>query len=313
MVIAYRQRDLAHTASRLSRACRPHAHRQHRPAPWFFRSPLGSAPTSNFFLFANTRLGSALRTQGTAGVTTTMPPTSKKQAKAAAFRAKGKEGTGKKKIKFEDLQALPDTDDGPEPDTSAAPAAPAKAKEGNKDKAVVGQKRKRDADAGSGAGVHEQGNDAAEAPEGEKNSGGKSHKRRMNKQAAKANKYILFVGSLSPTVLPADLESHFGGFCAAKPTSVRLLTQPWDREGLSKLPARQRASVLARTEPPPPGAGGKSKGCAFVEFDNAAAAQEALLKGHGTFLKGKNISVELTAGMSVHHSPLACRRLTRTI
>lgn len=234
-----------------------------------------------------------------------MPPLNKKQAKTAAYRAKGKHGNDKKSIKFEDLQALPQSDD--EPETGKAPKATPISSEVT---TSAGKRKRDDSDKESGAEARPSGpavdEDCASA------GGGKSSKRRKNKQAAKANKYILFVGSLSATVLPADLESHFAGFCQVKPTAVRLLTKPWDKEGLSKIPARQRAAVLARTEPPPPGVGGQSKGCAFVEFDHPTAAQEALLKGHGTFLKGKNIAVELTAGTYHFVNPMT-RLLTGPI
>ncbi|KAF3765253.1 Nop6, putative RNA-binding protein implicated in ribosome biogenesis [Cryphonectria parasitica EP155] len=88
----------------------------------------------------------------------------------------------------------------------------------------------------------------------------------------KNNRFICFIGNLPYTATQADIKAHFA---ALKPTSVRLLTE--------------------RSQP------SKSRGIAFVEFDNYAHMKTCLAKFHHTELtdaKGstRRINVELTAG-----------------
>ncbi|KAF9015581.1 hypothetical protein BDQ17DRAFT_1395836 [Cyathus striatus] len=85
-------------------------------------------------------------------------------------------------------------------------------------------------------------------------------------------KFILFVGNLKYTTSKDIVQKHFS-LCEPPPV-IRLLTP-------------KAVSPNAKTT--------KSKGCAFLEFQNKASLQQAL-KLHQSNLDGRMINVELTAG-----------------
>ncbi|KXN88727.1 hypothetical protein AN958_06594 [Leucoagaricus sp. SymC.cos] len=85
-------------------------------------------------------------------------------------------------------------------------------------------------------------------------------------------RYILFIGNLKYTTSVDTIQAHFSA--CDPPAEVRLLTP--------------KASTTGKTTT-------KSKGCAFLEFQNKAALQQAL-KLHHSMLEGRMINVELTAG-----------------
>lgn len=80
------------------------------------------------------------------------------------------------------------------------------------------------------------------------------------------SRYILFIGNLSYECMEDDLRNHFGVIGDLK--DVRILT----KKGT-----------------------GKSKGCAFLEF-NSRIIQMKALKLHHSILCGRKINVELTCG-----------------
>ncbi|KAH8102568.1 hypothetical protein BXZ70DRAFT_1063351 [Cristinia sonorae] len=88
----------------------------------------------------------------------------------------------------------------------------------------------------------------------------------------KQQRFILFVGNLKYTTSAETIREHFK-LCDPPPT-VRLRTP--------KPSETSRPST-------------KSKGFAFLEFENKASLQQAL-KLHHSQLEGRNINVELTAG-----------------
>lgn len=95
-------------------------------------------------------------------------------------------------------------------------------------------------------------------------------------ESGKSNqRFILFLGNLKYTTTAETIRGHFSA-CDPPPT-VRLLTP--------KL----------STSKPPTKLITKSKGCAFLEFENKHALQRAL-KLHHSELEGRKINVELTAG-----------------
>ncbi|TRM65920.1 hypothetical protein BD626DRAFT_486235 [Schizophyllum amplum] len=83
---------------------------------------------------------------------------------------------------------------------------------------------------------------------------------------------ILFVGNLKFTTSKEAIQKHFSA--CEPPPDVRLLTPKSAKPGIASA---------------------KSKGCAFLEFQNKGALQEAL-KLHQSELEGRFINVELTAG-----------------
>lgn len=105
-------------------------------------------------------------------------------------------------------------------------------------------------------------------------------------------KYIVFVGNMSYDVTAEDLAKHMGDTCGETP-KVRLLTKKGDPSALEKLSNSKKKSI-AKGKAQDPSAP-VSKGCAFVEFSNAASLQKALRFHHTTF-RGRQINVELTAG-----------------
>lgn len=88
-------------------------------------------------------------------------------------------------------------------------------------------------------------------------------------------RFILFLGNLKYTTTAETIRAHFTT-CDPPPT-VRLLTLK---------PSKSKLTPKLTT---------KSKGCAFLEFQNKHALQRAL-KLHHSELEGRKINVELTAG-----------------
>ncbi|KAI6107518.1 hypothetical protein EDD16DRAFT_99961 [Pisolithus croceorrhizus] len=88
-------------------------------------------------------------------------------------------------------------------------------------------------------------------------------------------RFILFLGNLKYTTTVETIRAHFAA-CDPLPT-VRLLTPK---------PSKSKPTTKLTT---------KSKGCAFLEFQNKHALQRAL-KLHHSELEGRKINVELTAG-----------------
>ena len=105
-------------------------------------------------------------------------------------------------------------------------------------------------------------------------------------------KYIVFVGNMSYDVTADDLAKHLSDTCGEMPR-VRLLTKKGDPSALEKLSNSKKKSI-AKGKAQDPSAP-VSKGCAFVEFSNAASLQKAL-RFHHTIFRGRQINVELTAG-----------------
>jgi nucleolar protein 6 len=92
---------------------------------------------------------------------------------------------------------------------------------------------------------------------------------KITKPAPKTKaRFILFVGNLAYTTTNESIASHFSQI-KSKPTSIRIPTTLEENS--------------------------KSKGYAFVEYDNSTALKKAL-RLHHTLLDGRKISVELTAG-----------------
>ncbi|KAL4070763.1 hypothetical protein J3A83DRAFT_4162131 [Scleroderma citrinum] len=87
-------------------------------------------------------------------------------------------------------------------------------------------------------------------------------------------RFILFLGNIKYTTTVEAIQAHFSA-CDTPPT-VRLLTPKPSTDN-------SRKTVT------------KSKGCAFLEFQNRTALQQAL-KLHHSQLDGRTINVELTAG-----------------
>ncbi|KAK7059184.1 hypothetical protein VNI00_001811 [Paramarasmius palmivorus] len=85
-------------------------------------------------------------------------------------------------------------------------------------------------------------------------------------------RYILFLGNLKYSTTKESIATHFS--VCEPPPSIRLLTP--------KSTSSSKTST-------------KSKGCAFLEFANRNALQQAL-KLHHSKLDGRTINVELTAG-----------------
>jgi nucleolar protein 6 len=96
-------------------------------------------------------------------------------------------------------------------------------------------------------------------------------KKRAEKSLKKASnpsytdKFIIFVGNLPFTATTASIEKHFG---TVKPKSIRHLTKKEDPT--------------------------KSRGCAFVEFDDYTQMESALRLFHHSLFEGRKINVELT-------------------
>jgi len=123
---------------------------------------------------------------------------------------------------------------------------------------------------------------------------GTSHASKMKAQRPNdaGLKYIVFVGNMSYDVTAEDLAKHMGDTCGEIP-KVRLLTKKGDPSALDKLSNSKKKSI-AKGKAQDPSAP-VSKGCAFVEFSNAASLQKAL-RFHHTMFRGRQINVELTAG-----------------
>lgn len=228
---------------------------------------------------------------------------------------KAKKGKGKRKADGSDAQAHNDTDanasesDPAEPqrahvekkkrsknasdtaDAAEPPVVPAQ-------EAAVSRKRKRD---------------APDAPAGSGNAGTKktfgddgqvqavTAGVQLPDAAATApapgkvetKKYIVFVGNMSYKSSQAAISKHFADHCGETP-NVRLLTTKADPTALAKL-SKSKQKSIAKGRASHEAAGGRSRGCAFVEFSSATALQKAL-HFHHTFLDGRQINVELTAG-----------------
>ena len=97
---------------------------------------------------------------------------------------------------------------------------------------------------------------------------------------------------MSYDVTADDLAKHMSDTCGEMP-KVRLLTKKGDPSALEKLSNSKKKSI-AKGKAQDPSAP-VSKGCAFVEFSNAASLQKALRFHHSMF-RGRQINVELTAG-----------------
>ncbi|KAJ3555219.1 hypothetical protein NM688_g2703 [Phlebia brevispora] len=210
----------------------------------------------------------------------TMKPTklSKKQQKALAFR----ERKGKGKAKAADLEenAVPVVEN-PDDVEAGMEARDVEGQDGGQEESethaevVESKKRKRQSEEGQdegtkktkkkrkGASVGEdEGTEAVE--EGETKS--------SNKERAKQQRFILFVGNLKYSTTKEAVEAHFSS-CDPPPT-VRLMTPKSSTNGKATS---------------------KSKGYAFLEFTNKLGLQQAL-KLHQSELHGRMINVELTAG-----------------
>ncbi|CEH15692.1 related to nop6-protein with possible role in rrna processing [Ceraceosorus bombacis] len=109
---------------------------------------------------------------------------------------------------------------------------------------------------------------------------------------SEAKRYIVFVGNMSFTSTASSLASHFKTHCHEEP-KVRLLTTKYDTSAALKL-SKSKQKSISKGKALDPGAS-KSKGCAFVEFENTSALQKAL-QFHHTLFEGRLINVELTAG-----------------
>ncbi|KAL1760963.1 hypothetical protein FB107DRAFT_269668 [Schizophyllum commune] len=229
---------------------------------------------------------------------------SKKQKKALAFRDRKKRGD----------KGRPEQLDVPEDDIEEQ-AAEEHAQPGpSKDRAG-----KRGADAGKGGQEH--GEPAAVAPAG----AGEAADREVAAEGAGAGKTKKGKGKKR-----AEGEGAEGGAAAAAPKSKKRKREDDVVDGDKEESARPEKKVKQRLilfvgnlkfstskeaiqrhfsacEPPPeirlltpkttkPGAAPtKSKGCAFLEFQNKTALQQAL-KLHQSELEGRLINVELTAG-----------------
>lgn len=88
-------------------------------------------------------------------------------------------------------------------------------------------------------------------------------------------RFILFLGNLKYTTTAETIRAHF--IACDPPPTVRLLTPK---------PSKSKLTTKLTT---------KSKGCAFLEFQNKHALQRAL-KLHHSEIEGRKINVELTAG-----------------
>ena len=121
---------------------------------------------------------------------------------------------------------------------------------------------------------------------------GTSHSSKAQRSNDAGIKYIVFVGNMSYDVTADDLAKHMSDTCGEMP-KVRLLTKKGDPSALEKLSNSKKKSI-AKGKAQDPSAP-VSKGCAFVEFSNAASLQKAL-RFHHTIFRGRQINVELTAG-----------------
>ena len=123
---------------------------------------------------------------------------------------------------------------------------------------------------------------------------GTSHSSKIKAQRSNdaGIKYIVFGGNMSYDVTADDLAKHMSDTCGEMPR-VRLLTKKGDPSALEKLSNSKKKSI-AKGKAQDPSAP-VSKGCAFVEFSNAASLQKAL-RFHHTIFRGRQINVELTAG-----------------
>ncbi|THH33493.1 hypothetical protein EUX98_g680 [Antrodiella citrinella] len=189
----------------------------------------------------------------------------KKQKKGQAFRERKGKGRAKPGDDFDEDNAVPVAED---QDRAAIPAVESPEVDEPKEDgppAVVqkpkGEKRKRE-DGAEEAGVKTKKKRGDEAVEEVK---------KVSKEGMK-QRFILFIGNLKYTTSAEAVRNHFKE-CVPPPT-VRLRTP--------------KPSETSRPT-------AKSKGFAFLEFDNKGALQTAL-KLHHSQLEGRNINVELTAG-----------------
>ena len=113
------------------------------------------------------------------------------------------------------------------------------------------------------------------------------------KKGKAGSKFIVFVGNMSFKTKQDDIAKHFASHCGETP-SVRLLTKKVDPAALATL-SKSKQKSIAKGKASHPAAGGTSRGCAFVEFVTPTALQKAL-RFHHSFLDGRQINVELTAG-----------------
>ncbi|KIY63026.1 hypothetical protein CYLTODRAFT_403801 [Cylindrobasidium torrendii FP15055 ss-10] len=211
----------------------------------------------------------------------------KKQKKALLFRAS--KGKSARKDELDDTSAAPDmVVDAPLEDTDGLDRAKGQAKEdadGQEDAMDVDQKkvvvadhkgkgRAKDSGVDTGKAVaskkrkREEGDDGAAAVA---LVDGEVEPKKKRKTNSDKQRFILFVGNLKYTTSLDLINTHFAA--CDPPPSVRLLT-PKTTNG--------RPST-------------KSKGCAFLEFENKASLQTALNLHHSQ-LDGRMINVELTAG-----------------
>lgn len=219
-----------------------------------------------------------------------MPKLTKRAKKAIAFR--DRKGKSKRTLETADLendvpilehQALAESGVGDaqgEEDEEASTRAIGgdRAGKSKEERGLVGSKRKREArEETQGPGEHHDeskpkrrkgsvGDFVVDAVDGEGEKQSEISKRR----------FILFLGNIKYTTTVEAIQAHFSA-CDTPPT-VRLLTP---KPSTNKSPTTKLVA--------------KSKGCAFLEFQNRHALQQAL-KLHHSQLDGRTINVELTAG-----------------
>ncbi|KAI0080337.1 hypothetical protein K474DRAFT_1590038 [Panus rudis PR-1116 ss-1] len=216
----------------------------------------------------------------------------KKQKKALAFR----ERKGKGKAKATELdeenavpivedQDIPGVDEAADKESSQA-GVEKSAEVVERSASGTGKKRKREkGEEGSKQTVVESSEKAGKRKKEQKDVDGPSDaatdgqesteppKKKAKKEGTEGKRrYILFVGNLKYTTTREAVQQHFAS-CDPPPT-VRLMAP--------KPSATPKPTV-------------KSKGFAFLEFENKAGLQQAL-KLHQSELDGRKINVELTAG-----------------
>jgi len=207
----------------------------------------------------------------------------KKQKKAQAFRERKGKGRAKPRGDFDEDNAVPVAEDQDraevlpledlavdEPaekgDTPVVPKPQPKKRKredgGEEEPSVKSKKQKR-----RSSEAIPSGGQSEDVEETEEVQAAQKHTKEGVKQ-----RFILFVGNLKYTTSVEAVKEHFKA-CEPPPT-VRLRNP--------KPSETSRATA-------------KSKGFAFLEFENKAALQQAL-KLHHSQLEGRNINVELTAG-----------------
>ncbi|RXK41599.1 hypothetical protein M231_01098 [Tremella mesenterica] len=190
-----------------------------------------------------------------------MSSLTKKQQKAAAFKAKAK-GKGKKDVVPADLpeEDVMEVDEVIEPQ----PEIKGKKRKREVDGDVLGQEKKKDI----GKGKTKSGDGWVEDEQEEGIEGKKKSKKDVKQR------FILFVGNLSYKTSREAIQEHFKPAIERIP-SVRLLTE--------------------KPKPGKPAGPTKSRGIAFLELDSSSELQ-ACLKLHHSILQNRQINVELTAG-----------------